>query len=207
MAKIFKILEGKVTNVENGKTIKTVTYSYNCNKPLFETDDIDDAFDMFERMCEEGYRNDFIFIVDFGVMSLEQAMRCKHKKNMFGCDNKITDVLPYLNIGEYHYNHPSQTGYNEQEIHVRDTRFDRPTESAYEALSLFFNLVRKGIEVSIDVVEYMTKGNNEKLFKRERRLIDNELLRKVGRRSCKGSIKIDVRYKKKPNNPKIVMMQ
>lgn len=183
---VFKILEGesKIRNSMYTDHAKHVTYSYNASNSLYETNNMNQAYEMFEKMVSEGYRRDILFIVDFGVMDSEQRRRYNRFHNdVKQKDNLISDLVPYVIIGEFHKVFRKYNGYHYYDISISDGRYEKSFNDLYDALMYFANNVRVDLEVSIK--EEFTDEFAER-YERSRVLISDELLQSQDKyRGCK----------------------
>ena len=175
----FKILEGTVRKVHHEEDGITVVYDWGCRKPLYATNNMDDAYDKYVQLCEEGNKDNLLFIVDFQLMSLRQALRCNQKRNKSLCDSEIDDVTPYVTLGEWHRKHrnPNKWGYTNPDLHVYEGALDRKYDSPYETICYFIKR-HEARPMSIVNIEYVKDGR--KTFKKVRTVISSDLVDRKG---------------------------
>ena len=138
----FRILEGNeiiMDNCDGGEIGKTV---YNNKSPLYASSNPCKAYLRYERMCGEAFRDNILFIADFGIPK-EQYKRNSgfHRKRT----DKIDDILPYFIIGEFHDDEVRDL-YNPSVLRVDDElRSKEFINDSYSAFDYFMhNKVLRG---------------------------------------------------------------
>ena len=173
----------KVTTDEFGKTI---TYDWNCRTPLFESSNIDEAYNAYIRMCEEAYRPHLMLIVDFGAMSLKQAFRCNRKRNSFLSDNNFSDVTPYITLGEWHLNSAKSRvnyGLSNPQLFIKQRGgvIERTFDNPYNAL---WYITERYLLEEIELYMVENFSNGVENFRKIRKVVDSDLLKRTRFNGC-----------------------
>ncbi|MCM1215946.1 MAG: hypothetical protein NC548_15675 [Lachnospiraceae bacterium] len=122
-----------IFDTDNGELGKTI---YNNKVPLYTSNNPYNAYLKYERMCEEAFRDNILFIADFGVPK-EQYRR--NTGFHFKRTDKIDDLLPYFIIGEFHDDEVRDI-YNPSVLRVDDEFRSREfVNDSYSAFDCFMH--------------------------------------------------------------------
>ncbi len=182
---IFKIVEGREKVKDSNGSFKRIQYIYNAFKPLYETPDITEAYYMFDRMVSEGYRDDMMLILDFGIMSREQRNRCNRVGNKYGSDSDINDLVPYINLAEFHKVDRHYNGYWNPNLMIEgNCASNRFGGNAFKILRFFINNYNR-LSLTLNLL-YDIKDEYGDDYAKIRTVASDELLREQTKyRGCK----------------------